>query len=156
MTPEKVALVQESFKKVAPIAETAADIFYGRLFEQNPELTSLFPAEMAEQKKKLMKTLGVAVSNLHQVDTIVPVVEALGVKHVAYGVRDEHYDAVGAALLYTLEKGLGDAWTAELKDAWTETYVLVSTVMKNAAHKAEAEAVVVAVPKRGFFSRLFG
>ena len=150
MTPEQVSMVQASFQKVAPIADTAADIFYDRLFEIGPELRPLFPAEMRDQKSKLMKTLGVAIANLHQVGTILPVVQELGAKHVSYGVKDEHYDKVGSALLYTLEKGLGDAWTPQLKDAWTETYVTVAGVMKDAAHKA------MPAEKKGFFARMFG
>ncbi|MEC9347450.1 MAG: globin family protein [Pseudomonadota bacterium] len=136
MTPDQIKMVQDSFKKVAPIADTAADIFYARLFEIAPQVRNLFPAEMTNQKKKLMQTLGVAVTNLHQVETIVPVVQDLGRRHVAYGVKPEHYDVVAQALLYTLEKGLGDAWTPDLKAAWTETYVLVASVMKDAAAKA--------------------
>lgn len=151
MTPDKVKLVQDSFAKVAPIADAAADIFYDRLFEIAPEVRRLFPAEMKDQKQKLMKTLGVAVQNLHQVETIIPVVQQLGARHVGYGVKPEHYDTVGAALLYTLEKGLGDGWTPELKAAWAETYGLVAGVMKDAAAKAAAGQ-----PRKGFFARVFG
>ncbi|MEM8699169.1 MAG: globin family protein [Pseudomonadota bacterium] len=152
MTPEKVKLVQDSFTKVAPIADTAADIFYDRLFEIAPEVRPLFAADMSRQKEVLMQTLGTAVQNLHQVDTILPVVKDLGVRHVGYGVKDEHYDTVGAALLYTLEKGLGDAWNDDLKEAWTETYVTVATVMKDAA----AEAAAAAPKKKGLLARVFG
>lgn len=140
MTPEKVKLVQDSFRKVAPIADVAADIFYDRLFSIAPEVRPLFPADMSEQKKKLMGVLGVAVNNLHQVATILPVVKELGAKHVDYGVKDEHYDTVGAALLFTLEKGLGDDWNDDLAEAWTETYVTVATVMKDAAEEAKSAA----------------
>jgi len=150
MTPRQVKLVQDSFQKVVPIAATAADIFYDRLFEIAPQVRPLFPADMADQKEKLMKTLGVAVQNLHQVETILPVVQELGVKHVAYGVKDEHYDIVAAALLHTLEKGLGKAWTPELKDAWTETYLTVAGVMKQAAAAASSTAT-----KKGLFAKLF-
>jgi len=136
MTPEKVQLVQQSFKKVVPIAGAAADIFYDRLFEIAPEVRPMFPEQMSDQKGKLMTTLAVAIQNLHQVDTIVPVIQNLAVKHLDYGVKDEHYTPVGEALLYTLEKGLGDDWTPELADAWTETYTTVATVMKDAAAKA--------------------
>lgn len=149
MTPEKVKLVQESFEKVVPIADKAADIFYDRLFEIAPQVRPMFPADMSDQKGKLMQTLGVAVTNLHQVETIVPTVQELGRKHVGYGVKDEHYDIVGAALLYTLEKGLGDAFTPEVKEAWTETFMLVAGVMKEAA-------ATVPEPKKSFFSKLFG
>lgn len=149
MDAQTVALVQESFKKVAPIAETAADIFYDRLFTIAPEVKPLFPEVMTDQKAKLMQTLGVAVQNLHQVETIVPVVQDLGKKHVGYGVKDEHYDKVGEALIYTLEKGLGEDFTPEVKNAWVETYTLVSMVMK------EAAAEVPKPQKKGFFGRLF-
>ncbi|MEM0921741.1 MAG: globin family protein [Pseudomonadota bacterium] len=152
MTPEKVKLVQDSFTKVAPIADTAADIFYDRLFEIAPEVRPLFAADMSRQKEVLMQTLGTAVQNLHQVETILPVVKDLGVRHVGYGVKDEHYDTVGAALLYTLEKGLGEAWNDDLKEAWTETYVTVATVMKDAA----AEAAAAAPKKKGLLARVFG
>ncbi len=138
MTPEQVAMVQDSFKKVVPIVDTAADIFYDRLFEVAPDVRPLFPADMAKQKKALMGTLAVAVQNLHQVETILPVVQELGAKHVNYGVKDEHYDTVGACLLYTLEKGLGDDWNDELKAAWAETYGTVASVMKDAAAKVAA------------------
>jgi len=151
MTPEKVKLVQESFAKVAPIADAAADIFYDRLFEIAPQVRPMFPADMSNQKGKLMKTLGVAVNNLHQVETVVPTIQELGRKHIAYGVKDEHYDIVGEALLFTLEKGLGEDFTPDVKDAWTETYVTVATVMKDAAAAASG-----AEPKKGIFSKLFG
>lgn len=149
MNPEKVTLVQDSFKKVAAIAETAADIFYQRLFEIAPEVRPLFPTELTDQKKKLMQTLTVAVNSLHEIESIVPTVKALGAKHVGYGVKDEHYDSVGAALLYTLEEGLGTEWNAELADAWTETYVILSTTMKEGA--ASARPVT---EKPGLISRL--
>ncbi|MGB0682542.1 MAG: globin family protein [Magnetovibrionaceae bacterium] len=149
MTPETVKLVQDSFQKVVPIAETAADIFYDRLFEIAPHVRPLFPAEMKDQKMKLMQMLGTAVSNLHQVETILPAVQELGRKHVGYGVVDEHYDTVGEALLYTLEKGLGDAWTPDVKAAWVEVYTTVATVMKEAAAEVQ-------LPKKGFFGRMFG
>jgi hemoglobin-like flavoprotein len=149
MTPEKIQLVQDSFAKVAPIADKAADIFYDRLFEIAPQVRPMFPAEMSNQKEKLMQTLGVAVSNLHQVETILPTVQELGRKHVGYGVKDEHYDIVGSALLYTLEKGLGDDFTPEVKDAWTETFTIVAGVMKEAAAS-------VPEPKKGFLSKLLG
>lgn len=151
MTPEKVKMVQDSFAKVAPIADKAADIFYDRLFEVAPDVRPMFPADMSRQKEVLMQTLGTAVQNLHQVEEILPVVKELGVRHVGYGVKDEHYDTVGGALLYTLEKGLGDDWNDELKEAWTETYGTVAGVMKSAAAEAAAAA-----PKKGLFARMFG
>lgn len=138
MTPEQVTMVQESFKKVVPIAGTAADLFYGRLFEIAPEVRPLFPEDLREQKKKLIGMLATAVTNLHQVDKIIPAVEDLGRRHVAYGVTANQYEPVGAALLWTLEKGLGDEFTPPLKAAWTETYMTLAGVMQNAAAGASA------------------
>ncbi len=151
MTPEKIKLVQDSFQKVVPIAPQAADIFYTRLFEIAPDVRPMFPDDMSGQKDKLMGMLGTAVTNLHQVETIIPAVQDLGRKHVDYGVKDEHYKPVGEALIYTLEKGLGDDFTPEVKDAWVETYTTLQGVMTAAAAEVAAPA-----EKKGFFARMFG
>jgi len=119
MTPEKIDLVQSSFKKVAPIADTAADIFYDRLFEIAPDTRSL------------------------------------GARHHGYNVTEAHYDSVGAALIYTLGKGLGEDFTPETEAAWTETYGLLAGVMKDAQNDAAA-AAAAAEPKKGFLARMFG
>lgn len=132
MTPTQIQLVQSSFKQVAPIAETAADIFYARLFEIAPETRALFPEVMTDQKKKLMQMLAVAVNGLSNLDAIVPAVQDLGARHQGYNVTEAHYDSVGAALLYTLEKGLGDTFTPEVEAAWAETYGTLASVMKDA------------------------
>jgi hemoglobin-like flavoprotein len=132
MTPEKIDLVQSSFKKVVPIAGTAADLFYDRLFEIAPEVRPLFPQDMKDQKVKLIAMLGTAVANLHKLETILPAVKALGERHRGYGVTAAHYAPVGAALLWTLEKGLGDDFTPDVKAAWTETYTALAGVMTSA------------------------
>ena len=132
MTPQQIELVQTSFKKVVPIAGTAADLFYDRLFETAPDVRSMFPQDMKEQKAKLMAMLGTAVTNLHKLDTILPAVQALGARHKGYGVTAEQYEPVGAALLWTLEKGLGPDFTPEVKEAWTETYTALAGVMTSA------------------------
>jgi hemoglobin-like flavoprotein len=136
MTPDQVKLVQESFAKVVPIAEKAADLFYDRLFVIAPELRALFPEELKSQKTKLMQMLATAVNNLHQVEKIVPAVQDLGKRHARYGVTDTHYEPVGAALLWTLEQGLGPAFTPSTREAWTATYATVASVMKDAAATA--------------------
>src|SRR5579862_4356115 len=118
MTPEQVDLVQSSFAKVAPIAETAAGLFYNRLFEIAPQTKPLFRTDMAEQGRKLMATLGVVVNGLKNLDAILPAARALAVKHVAYGVTAAHYKPVGEALIWTLEQGLGPDFTPEVKEAW--------------------------------------
>ena len=138
MTPENIALVQDSFAKVAPIAETAADIFYDRLFEIAPEVRPLFPEIMTDQKKKLMQMLATAVNGLKNLEAIVPAVQNLGARHEAYGVKEEHYASVGAALLFTLGKGLGDDFTPEVEAAWTETYGVLAGVMIEAQKAAAA------------------
>ncbi len=136
MTPEQVGLIQKSFEKVAPIQEVAADLFYNRLFELDPSLRTMFPEDLSEQKKKLMATIAFVVASLDRLDQIVPAVESLGRSHVAYGVQDKHYDTVGAALLWTLEQGLGEAWNDELKSAWAAAYGLLADTMQSAAADA--------------------
>src|SRR6478735_893383 len=129
MTPQQIELVQTSFKKVVPIAGTAADLFYNRLFEIAPEVRPMFPQDMKEQKAKLMSMLGTAVTNLHQLETILPAVKALGERHQGYGVTTGHYAPVGAALLWTLEKGLGADFTPETREAWAAAYTTLAEVM---------------------------
>ena len=134
MTPEQVTLVQRSFAKVVPIAEPAAAMFYGRLFEIAPEVKPLFHGDMAEQGRKLMGTLAVVVSGLTNLESILPAASALAKKHVAYGVKAEHYGPVGVALLWTLEHGLGAEWTPDLADAWTAAYTTLSGYMVGEAY----------------------
>lgn len=114
-TPIQISLVQRSFAQVAPIAEAAAEMFYRRLFELDPTLSRLFKGDMKQQGQKLMQMIGAAVRGLDDLARLVPVVQQLGVRHNGYGVRPEHYDKVGAALLWTLEKGLGPAYTPEVR-----------------------------------------
>src|SRR6266852_3141336 len=134
MTPEQIKLVQESFAKVAPISETAAALFYDRLFEIAPSVKALFPADMTEQRKKLMATLAVVVNGLGNLESILPAASALATRHVSYGAKREHYPVVCAALLWTLEEGLGDGWTPELADAWTAAYGMLSGFMISEAY----------------------
>jgi len=136
MTPEQKTLVQDSFKKVVPISETAAELFYGRLFELDPGLKKLFKGDMKEQGRLLMAMIGTAVGGLDDLGAIVPAVQALGVRHKKYGVTDKDYDTVAAALLWTLEKGLGAAFTPAVKDAWVAVYGVLAGTMKQAAAAA--------------------
>jgi len=130
MAPENIALVQQSFKQVVPIADTAANLFYDRLFAIAPDVRPLFPEDLADQKKKLIGMLATAVGNLHQLDTILPAVVALGRRHIDYGVVPAHYGPVGAALLWTLEQGLGEGFTPAVKAAWTEAYLTLAGAMQ--------------------------
>jgi nitric oxide dioxygenase len=134
MTPDQVKLVQQSFAKVAPISDQAAVLFYDRLFEIAPQVKAMFPAEMAEQRKKLMATLAVVVNGLGNLESVLPAASALAIRHVSYGARREYYPVVGAALLWTLEKGLGDGWTPEVAEAWTAAYGTLSGFMISEAY----------------------
>lgn len=138
ITPEQKTLVQTTWAQVVPIADTAASLFYNRLFEIDPSLRSLFTSDIKEQGAKLMTMIGVAVRGLDKLDEIVPAVQSLGRRHVGYGVKDEHYDTVASALLWTLEKGLGAAYTPPVAEAWTATYLLLAGVMKDASKQPAA------------------
>ena len=135
MTPNQIKLVQTSFAQVAPIAATAADLFYGRLFEIAPQVRAMFPEDISEQKKKLMAMLGTVVAGLNNLDTLMPAVRALGRRHGGYGIKAQHYAPVGSALLWTLEKGLGAAFTPDVKDAWATAYIVLSTTMIDAGNE---------------------
>ncbi len=134
MTPEQVTLVQQSFAKVAPITDQAAVMFYDRLFNVAPQVKAMFPDEMTEQRKKLMGTLAVVVNGLSDLDSILPAARALAQRHVAYGAKAEHYPAVGSALLWTLEQGLGEAWTRDVAEAWLAAYGTLSGFMIEQAY----------------------
>ena len=136
LTSEQISLVRDSWSQVVPIADKAAELFYGRLFELDPGLRPMFRGDMEEQGKKLMRMIGVAVNGLDKLDEIVPAVQELGVKHLDYGVKNSQYDTVGAALLWTLGQGLGDAFTADVESAWADVYNLLASTMKEAATAA--------------------
>ena len=134
MTPDQANLVQQSFAKVAPISGQAAVLFYDRLFEVAPQVKAMFPADMTEQRKKLMGTLAIVVNGLTNLEAILPAASSLAKRHVSYGAKPEHYPVVGGALLWTLEKGLGDARTPEVAAAWTAAYGTLSGYMISEAY----------------------
>lgn len=136
MTPHQKRLVQMTFAKVAPIADAAAAMFYKRLFELDPNLRPLFKTDITDQGRKLMQMIGVAVNGLDHLDELVPAVRQLGMRHAGYGVMDQHYDTVAAALLWTLERGLGPDFTPEVQDAWVAVYGVLASTMKDAARSA--------------------
>ena len=138
MTPEQITLVQDSFQKVVPIREAAAEMFYDRLFALDPSLKPLFKGDLAEQGRKLMVMLATAVNGLALLENIVPVIEALGQRHGDYGVQPSHYATVAEALLWTLEQGLGEAFTDEVRQAWVAAYTILSSTMITAAEKQAA------------------
>jgi hemoglobin-like flavoprotein len=134
MTPDHITLVQQSFAKVVPISDAAAVIFYDRLFAVAPSVKAMFPADMTEQRKKLMAMLAAVVNGLSNLESVLPAASALAKRHVSYGAKAEHYPVVGGALLWTLEKGLGDGWTPEVADAWTAAYGTLSGFMISQAY----------------------
>ena len=136
MNNMQVTLVKQSFEKVTPIADTAASLFYARLFEIDPSLMRLFKGDIKQQGKMLMHMIGSAVRGLDKPEALVPVLAGLGKRHVGYGVKDEHYDTVAQALLWTLEKGLGPDFTAEVREAWIAAYTLMARVMQQGARQA--------------------
>jgi hemoglobin-like flavoprotein len=132
MDSQQIALVQDSFAQVVPIADKAADLFYARLFQLDPTLRALFKGDMREQKRKLMTMIQMAVASLTRLDGLVPAVQALGRRHAGYGIADKHYATVGDALLWTLEQGLGAAFTPEVAAAWATVYTLLAETMQAA------------------------
>jgi len=126
-------LVQDSFALVAPVAEEVSAQFYDRLFTLAPEARALFPSDLTEQRKKLMYTLTLVIANLKNLDAVKPAVEALGRRHVEYGATSAHYEIVGQALIDTLERGLGAAFTDEVRAAWLSAYGVIATTMTAAA-----------------------
>lgn len=133
MTPNQKSLVQETFGLIAPIAPTAAALFYQRLFELDPAVRPMFRGDMGQQGRMLMQALALAVKSLDKPEALMPVLQDLGRRHAKYGVRDEHYDTVGAALIWTLGIWLGDRFTADVREAWVEVYTVVATTMKAGA-----------------------
>ena len=144
MNAAEITLVRVSFRKIVPIADQAASLFYARLFELDPSLRPLFHGEMAEQGRKLMQMLGLAVAGLDELENLLPIVRHLGLRHAGYRVREEHYETVGEALLWTLGRGLGPAFTPEMQAAWARAYWTLAETMKAGARDGAARQEHVA------------
>ena len=140
MTPQQIELVKKTWVMVVPIADKAAEMFYGRLFELEPCYREMFKHNITEQGKKLMKTINIAVEALDDVAPLIPTLKQMGADHAGYGVVDRDYNVVGAALLWTLEQGLGEAFTDEVKNAWAAVYEVLADTMKAGAAEAEKAA----------------
>jgi hemoglobin-like flavoprotein len=138
MRAETERLVRESWARFEPVAEQSAGFFYDKLFDLDPDAQRLFArTDMEAQGRKVMQMFAAIVRTLDQPDTLVSEVADLGRRHVHYGVRDSQYDSVGTALLWTLERGLGTAFTDDVRNAWTEAYLLISTVLRRAATREQ-------------------
>lgn len=134
MTPDQINLIQTSWAQVVPIQDTAAKLFYGKLFELDPAVKPLFKGDIVEQGRKLMKSLNVVVNGISNLGPLIPALQEMGKRHVAYGVEARHYATVGAAILWTLEQGLGPAFTPATREAWTAAYTTLAGVMQEAAY----------------------
>jgi hemoglobin-like flavoprotein len=136
MIPERRQLVIESWKSLTPDGAAVGAAFYRRLFEIDPGLERLFAgASMEDQTHKLVTMLDLVIHWLDAPERLVPVLKQLGERHAKYGVNDEHYSKVGTALLGTIEERLGPRFTPEMRSAWTEAYVLISSLMRRGAAK---------------------
>ncbi len=140
MTPQQINLVKETWVMVVPIADKAAELFYGRLFLLDPSVKPMFKNDMTDQGKKLMKTIGIAVDAVDNLEPLIPILKVMGAAHAGYGVKEKDYNTVGSALLWTLEQGLGDAFTDEVKNAWGAVYEILANTMKEGAAEAERVA----------------
>ena len=140
MTPEQKSLVVDSWNRVLPIKDKAAELFYGRLFEVYPEVKPYFKGDMTSQGMKLMATLNTAVNSLDNLEVLLEPLKQMGARHAGYGVQNEDYDKVADAFLWTLEQGLGEAFTPEVKEAWVITYTTVAAVMIEGANAVSASA----------------
>ncbi len=137
MTPQQETLIRETWRQVSPIAEAAAEMFYSRLFEIEPAARELFHAtDMARQRRAVIEALTFVVEELEKPEALLPVLHDLGRRHAAYGLRDTHFEAVGAALLWTLAQGLGPAWSPKAEAAWTEAYGMIAGAMREGAREA--------------------
>ena len=138
MTPQQVDLVQQSWRSVLPVGDTAAELFYGKLFSLDPSLKSLFREDMREQGRNLTSMISVAVGALSRPERITLAIRQLGKRHAAYGVQPRHYELVGIALLWMLAQVLGDAFTPLVRDSWNAVYGLLATTMQEAGYAATA------------------
>jgi hemoglobin-like flavoprotein len=148
VTPQQIRTVQSTWIKVLPNKDTAAQLFYERLFEIDPSLRGLFRSDISQQGAKLMQVMDAAVNGLSQLERIVRVIQELGRRHADYGVKDHHYDIVGAALLWTLGKSLGAEFTPEVKDAWATVYRVLATTMREAANTEAGNTLPAWQPNR--------
>ncbi len=141
MTPKQIEIIRETWQKVVPIGDVATELFYSRLFEIDPSVRPLFSkADLPLQRRKLLQALNAVIESIENLETVVPTLQDLGRRHVGYGVKDAQYDSVGGALLWTLEKGLGEAWSEEAAEAWASAYALIANTMIDAGKEISGPA----------------
>ena len=137
----QIELLESSFKALAPRAEELTGRFYTRLFDGYPQLRPMFPEDLSGQKKKLAASLGLVVANLRKPDVLREALGALGVRHIAYGTKREHYPIVGEVLLASMAEIAGELWSPELEQAWADAYGAITSIIFEALDEHErAEA----------------
>ena len=135
MTEKQIAVVKGSWKLYRAVsAVLVGDVFYSKLFVDAPQLKPMFNIPREEQSKKLVDMLSLIVARLDRLEELTGEIRQLAIRHHSYGVKPQHYDAVGAALLWTLQQGLGNDWSEEMAEAWTTCYATLSAAMKNAVN----------------------
>ena len=134
LSAEQIQLIRDSWQRVLPIKEKAAELFYARLFELDPSVKALFKGKLDFQGDKLMMTLNVVVNSLDNLTEVEAMLQAMGKRHIIYGVEAAHYETVGAALLWALKQGLGEHFSEEVEEAWVTAYGEIATTMKEAAY----------------------
>jgi hemoglobin-like flavoprotein len=134
MTAAQILIVKKTWKIFRGISPaTIGDLFYSKLFTDNPALRKMFPADMDQQYQKLIDMLNAIVIRLDKLDELTEDIAAMAQRHVDYAVKPAHYKLVGNALLWTLQKGLGNDWNGEVGDAWSACYsMLAETMMRSA------------------------
>ena len=133
LTPGQIQLVKQTwiiFRSMDPAM--VGDVFYSKLFVENPSLRRMFPKQMDDQYRKLINMLSIIVARLDHLDELTADIGAMAQRHIEYGVKPEHYRLVGSALLWTLEHGLGKDWNDDVKEAWGICYNLLADTMINA------------------------
>ena len=141
MTPKQIEIIRETWQKVVPIGDVATELFYSRLFEIDPSVRPLFSkVDLPLQRRKLLQALNSVIESIENLESVVPTLQDLGRRHVGYGVKDAQYDSVGGALLWTLEKGLGEAWSEEAAEAWASAYALIANTMIDAGKEISGPA----------------
>ena len=141
LTSEETELIRSSFHIVSQSSGQAADRFYRILFERSPQVREMFLNDMEKQGAMLMSKLGLVVSQLQKIESLVPVLEDLALRHVAYGVKPDHYPLVGEALLQMLDEVLGDDFTPETQQAWAKAYDELSSLMISRAYSHQEQPV---------------
>lgn len=134
MTPSQVDLVQQSFKTLGAQTAEASRIFYEELFRLAPDLRMIFPDDLGRQKEKFTQAMGVIVKNLTQISLVSDDIVAIGRRHMAYDIEDEHFEVFGEALLRMLDRIFGQDMTGDMRDAWAAAYEMIMRVMQDAAN----------------------